>query len=72
MNDPAAMEEAKGTEIAYCTCLGQYQPNHIGPISVSFTRREDKVKLMKGKHNLPTGIYVNDEFPIQVKRNREN
>ena len=38
---------------------------------MSFTKREDKVKLMTRKCNLPSGIYVNDEFPIQVNMNRD-
>ena len=33
--------------------------------------KEDKEKLMKGKKNLPTVVYVNEEFPLHIKRARD-
>ena len=38
------------------------------PISVTFQRKDDKQKLLENKRNLPTGIYVNEEFPLQTKK----
>ena len=42
--------------------------NYNRPISVAFQRKEDKDLLMSNKHNLPAGIYANDEYPIHVKQ----
>ena len=35
---------------------------------MTFQRREDKEQLLRNKQNLPPGLYVNEEFPIQVTR----
>ena len=34
----SALEEARAMDIAYCTRVGKYRPNHNRPISVTFTR----------------------------------
>ena len=65
------IEAARNTNISYCTKLGKQQPNFDRPISVTFQRKEDKDKLMKGKQNLPMGVYVNEEFPLHIKRARD-
>ena len=41
------------------------------PISVTFQKKDDKQKLLDNKMKLPTGIYVNEEFPAQVKRDQD-
>ena len=38
---------------------------------MTFQRREDKEQLLKNKRNLPPGLYVNEEFPMQVKKARD-
>ena len=58
------------TEIASCKRIGRYKMGQSRPISVTFHRKEDKQKLLENKRNLPIGIYVNDEFPIEIKKNR--
>ena len=45
--------------------------NSSRPISITFTHRDDKESLMKGKKNLPPGVYVNNKFPLHVKKNRD-
>ena len=65
------IEAARNTAISYCTRLGKQRPNFDRPISVTFQRKEDKDKLMKGKQNLPMGVYVNEEFPLHIKRARD-
>ena len=65
------IEAAKSTNISYCTRLGKQRPNFNRPISVTFQRKEDKDKLMKGKQNLPMGVYVNEEFLLHIKRARD-
>ena len=66
-----ALQEAGKMEISYCTCVGKYKLNSNRPISVTLTCCDDKEYLMKRKKNLPPGIYVNNEFPIHVKKNRD-
>ena len=65
------IEAARNTAISYCTRLGKQCPNFDRPISVTFQRKEDKDKLMEGKQNLPMGVYVNEEFPLHIKRARD-
>ena len=67
----SALGEARAMDIAYCTRVGKYRPNHNRPISVTFTRRDDKEKVMLIKNKLPTGIYINNEYPLHVKRIRD-
>ena len=69
-NDPIALEEAQKVEISYCTRVGRYNPGVNRPISVTFQKREDKEQLLKNKKMLSPGLYVNEEFPMQVKRHR--
>ena len=67
----SALEEARAMDIAYCTRVGKYKPNHNRPISVTFTRRDDKERVMLIKNKLPTGIYINNEYPLHVKKIRD-
>ena len=32
------------------------------------SEKDDKEMFMRGKKKLPTGIYVNQEFPLEVKK----
>ena len=66
-----ALKEAEEVDIMCCTQVGRYKMNSCRPISVTFACHNDKENLMKGKQNLPAGIYVNNEFPIHVKKNRD-
>ena len=63
--------EDREIEITYCTRIGKYRPNNSRPISVTFQKREDKEQLLMNRRNLPPGIYVNEEYPIQIKRARD-
>ena len=38
---------------------------------MTFAKYDDKDHVMKNKRKLPDGIYINDEYPIEVKRNRD-
>ena len=40
-------------------------------ISVTLRNYANKEKIMQHKKNLPNGIYINEEFPLEVKRNRD-
>ena len=63
-----AKKTAKSTEIVRCKRIGRYRMGKSRPISVTFQKQEDKQKLLDNKMKLLTGIYVNEEFPAQVKR----
>ena len=41
------------------------------PISVTFHKKDDKQSLLYNKCQLPNGIYVNEEFPMNIKKNRD-
>ena len=66
-----ARKTAESTEIASCKRIGRYRMGKSRPISVTFQKKDDKQKLLENKRNLPTGIYVNEEFPSHVKRDRD-
>ena len=66
-----ARTQAKKVEISCCSRIGQYKLNKLRPISVTFQCCDDKQRLMKSKCNLPPGVYVNEEFPAHMKRNRD-
>ena len=67
-----ALSAARGVDIISCLRMGKYQLNRARPISVKSQRREDKVNLMSGKKNLPGGVFVNNEYPIEVKCNGDS
>ena len=66
-----ALSAARSVEIVSCSRMGKYQLNRAGPISVKFQRKEDKINLMQGKKNLQGGVFMNNEYPIEVKHNRD-
>ena len=45
--------------------------NRAWPISVMFAKYDDKENVMKNKRNLPGGVYINDEYPVEIKKNRD-
>ena len=67
----SAMNTAKNIDITYCSRVGKSRPGQNRPISVSLGHKEDKEKLMSIKTKLPQGIYMNNEYPIHVKRARD-
>ena len=66
-----AMEEAKNKiDLVCCSRISRYEMNRARPISVTFSKYDDKEAIMKNKKNLLDGIYTNDEYLMNVKRNR--
>ena len=64
----AAQLEARKIDITCCSRTGRYQLGRPRPISVTFQRKEDKKRLLENKQNLPTGVYINEEYqPILRK-----
>ena len=71
VGDAICQERSQQTEIASCSRVGRYKPNYSRPISVTFQKKEDKESLLSCKRNLPAGIYVNEEYPIEIKKTRD-
>ena len=67
----ASMDEARKIELIGCSRIGRYQMNRARPISVTFARYDDKENVMKNKRNLPGRVYINDEYPVEIKKNRD-
>ena len=67
----AARREARKIDISCCSRVGCYQLGRPRPISVTFKRKDDKQRLLENKRNLPSGVYVNEEYPMHVKKNRD-
>ena len=67
----SAMNTAKNIDITYCSRVGKSRPGQNRPISVSLGHKEDKEKLMSIKTKLPQGIYMNNEYPIHIKRAKD-
>ena len=63
--------EANKIIISYCNCVGVFKLNQARLISVSFQRREDKEFVLTLKRYMPSGIYVDNEYPPHVKRNHD-
>ena len=61
----------KNVEITNCKHIGRYKIGRSRPISVTFHKKDDKQRLLENKWNLPMGVYVNEEFPFEIKRNRD-
>ena len=66
-----ALAHASMVNINYCLRVGRAWPNYSHLISIIFQNKEDKDLLMSNKKHLPTGIYVNDKYPIHVKKIRD-
>ena len=64
-----SMKDARKIDITCCTRIGKYQPNRPRPISVTFSQKEDRQRLLENKRNLPNGIFINEEFPPHMIRN---
>ena len=67
----ASMDEARKIELIGCSRIGRYQMNRARPISVTFAKYDDKENIMKNKRNLPGGVYINDEYRVEIKKNRD-
>ena len=66
-----AMDEALKVDLVCCSRIGRYQMNRARPISVTLSKYDDKETIMRNKRNLPDGIFINDEYPMEVRRNRD-
>ena len=51
--------------------IGRYGKNRPRPISVELTVKQDAEFILENRFDLPRGIYVDREYPIDVERKRE-
>ena len=51
--------------------LGRYSKNRSRPISVELTHRQDAEFILENRFDLPRGIYVDKEYPIEIERKRK-
>ena len=65
------MEEVKKVNLVCCSRISRYQMNRARPISVTLSKYDNKETIMKNKKDLLDGIYINDEYPIKVRKNRD-
>ena len=65
------MKDARKIDITCCTRIGKYHLNCPRPITVTFSQKEDRQRLLENRRNLPNGIFINEEFPPHMKRNRD-
>ena len=63
------LETARKVQITCCNRVGHYQVNKPRPISITFKCREDKINLLYSKHNIPVGVFMNEEYPSHMKKN---
>ena len=63
------LETARKVQITCCNRVGHYQVNKPRPISVTFEHKEDKINLLQSKHNLPSRVFMNEEYPTHMKKN---
>ena len=66
-----ALEEAMKVDIVYCMRIGKQKLGYNRHISITLSRCDDKERIMGTKSKLPQGIYINNEYPIHVKRARD-
>ena len=67
-NEANALSLATSIDIPYCSRIGKHRLGYNRTISVSLSHKEDKDKIFGIKSKLPQGIYINNEYPIHVKR----
>ena len=70
-NSADDLENAKKVEITNCNRVGKFRHNYPRPISVTFTKHIHKESFLSNKWQLPTGIFVNEQFPLHIKHNRD-
>ena len=70
-DDEAVKAEARKIDITCCSRVGTYRLGKPHLISITFQKKEDKVKLMEAKRNLPAGVLMNHEYPSHIHKARD-
>ena len=54
-----------------CRRLGRYNKHQSRPLSVEMTHKQDTEFILEIRFDLPRGIYVDREYPIDIERKRK-
>ena len=65
-----AIRKANVVTVIYCRRIGKYEVNKTRPIAITFLNHEDQEYILKMKKSLPTGIYIDEEYPSEVRKIR--
>ena len=69
-SDNVTRQEASKIEISSCGRVGRYKVGKSRPITVTFHKNKDKQNLLSNKRNLPTGLHINEEYPLHIMHPR--
>ena len=51
--------------------LGKQKQNYNRPLLLKLVKTSDKSLLLQHRHNLPRGIYMEEDFPIEIQQKRQ-
>ena len=66
------MNTAKQISILRCRRLGRYSRNRPRPISIELLHKQDIEFLLENRFDLPRGIYVDKEYPVEIETQKKN
>ena len=61
-------KKANSVTMTFCKWIGKYEANKIRLIAITFLNHKDWEYLLKLKTSLPKGIYVDEEYPPEVRK----
>ena len=65
-----AIRKTNSFTMTYCIRIGKYEVNKTRPIAIPFLNHEDWEYILKIKKSLPTGIYMDEEYPSEIRKIR--
>ena len=69
-NKKDQVETAKEISISTVKRVGRKNPSRKRPTVISFVYKADAISLLENKTKLPTGIYVDKEYPEEIEERR--
>ena len=65
------LDSAKQIAIKSCRRLGRFSRNRPRPVSVELLHKQDIKFILDNRFDLPSGIYVDKEYPIDIECKRK-
>ena len=65
-----AIRKANSVTMTNCRRIGKYEVNKTRLIAITFLNHEDYEYFLKMKKSLLTGIYIDEEYPSEVRKIR--
>ena len=62
---------AKHIALQRCQRLGRYSKNRPRPVSIELVHKHDAELILENRFDLPKGIYVDREYPIEIEHKRK-